>query len=111
MRPFLPDQRYGTSTRRRASSALSISVFARRRRRRFGSFFSSLCCFQPPARLSLPEAVRFRRFAAPRFVFIFGIASGLLGVRLGAQDDVEHAPLHPGAVVGGPHVLPPLPPP
>src|SRR5260370_12679100 len=92
------------SPRRRASSALSISLFARRRRRRFGSFFSSLCCFQPPARLSLPEAVRFRRFAAPRFVFIFGIASGLLGVRLGAQDYVEHAPLHPGVLFRGPHL-------
>src|SRR5262245_9076295 len=111
--------RYGTSTRSRASSALSIIFPARSFRRRCGSFFSSLCCFQPPARLSFPDAVRFRRLAAPRFVFIFGIelsvlwlrltrrapARRRLGVRLGAQDDVQHPSLEPGIVLGVGDVL------
>src|SRR5262249_5723795 len=99
------DYRYGTSTCRRFSSALSTSLPLRSLRRRCGSLPSSLCCFQPPARLSLPEPVRFRRLRAPRFVFIFGICrspirwpSVLLG--FGAQDDVQHPALEPRIVLG-----------
>src|SRR5438034_1146562 len=87
---------------------MSISLFARRCRRRFGFFFSSLCCFHPPARRSFPEAVRFRRLAAPRLVFIFGIAClsrSVSVVRLRAQDDVEHSPLHSGVVLRNGDVL------
>src|SRR2546428_6251783 len=51
-----------------------MSFFLRRLRRRFGDLASSLCCFQPPARISLPDAVRFSRLRAPRFVFIFGMS-------------------------------------
>ena len=56
----------------------------RRLRRRFGDLPSSLCCFQPPARISLPDAVRFSRLRAPRFVFIFGMISPVIEERHGS---------------------------
>src|SRR5438477_3029137 len=61
-----------------------MSFFLRRRRRRFGDLPSSLCCFQPPARISLPDAVRFSRLRAPRFVFIFGMISPVIEERHGS---------------------------
>src|SRR5262249_5666242 len=96
--------RYGTSAFRRRSSALSINLPLRSLRRRCGSLPSSLCCFQPPARLSLPEPVRLSRLRAPRLVFIFGILS-LLVVCLRAQDDVQHPALEPWIVLGVGDVL------
>src|SRR5262245_9571241 len=95
-----PPYRYGTSTWRRCSSAFVISFALRRLRRLRGCFPSSLCCFQPPARLSLPEAVFLSRFLAPRLVFIFGMPlSSRSVVRLRAQHDVEHASLHARVVL------------
>src|SRR5262249_5213048 len=69
------DQRYGTRTLSVASSAFATIWFWRACRRRLGCFFSSLCCFHAPARLSLPLAVFLSRLRAARFVFIFGIVS------------------------------------
>src|SRR5215470_14949379 len=96
--------RYGTSVLRRPSSALSISLPLRSLRRRCGSLPSSLCCFQPPARLSLPDPVRLSRLRAPRFVFIFGMFATSV-VRLRAQDDVQHPALEPRIVLGVGDVL------
>src|SRR5215470_9475751 len=85
-----------------------MSCFFRRRRRRFGDLASSLCCFQPPARTSLPDAVRFRRLRAPRLVFIFGMSSSSSWpsvLSLGAQHDMQHAPFHAGVVFGDRDIL------
>src|SRR5215813_11272008 len=88
----------------RAASALSISFFFFRWWRRLGDLASSLCCFHPPARTSLPDAVRCRRLRAPRFVFIFGMSPCPFPIRtsmlsLRAQHDVQHPPFHARVVL------------
>src|SRR5712692_6923123 len=74
LRSDLSVYRYGTRTRSRASSEGATILDLRRPRRRLGDLPSSLCCFQAPARLSLPVPVFFRRLAAPRLVFILGMS-------------------------------------
>jgi len=65
----------GSIRRTRATSALAADVDERNRRFRFLSFLVRMCDLQARIRLSFPLPVRRKRFAAPRFDFIFGMGS------------------------------------
>ena len=55
----------------------------RRRRFRFGCFFVRMWLLNALYRFTLPEPVILNRFAAPLWVFIFGMTRSLyLGVRI-----------------------------
>src|SRR2546428_3921776 len=85
-----------------------MSFFLRRLRRRFGDLASSLCCFQPPARISLPDAVRFSRLRAPRFVFIFGMSLDSCSF-IGSSRTVGIRHTLPSPLAFGPPNAPPTP--
>jgi hypothetical protein len=65
----------GSIRRTRATSAFAADVDERNRRFRFLFFLVSMCDLQARIRLSFPVPVLRKRFAAPRFDFIFGMGS------------------------------------
>ena len=59
----------------RGSSQAATSVFLRKLRLRFWDFFVRMWLAKAFSRLSRPEPVTLKRFFAPLFDFIFGIAT------------------------------------
>lgn len=63
---------------RRGSSAAVTMLFFRKLRLRFCDFLVKIWFAKAFSRLSRPVPVTFKRFLAPLFVFIFGIAYHLM---------------------------------